>query len=172
MAEDNQPAAADETPSQQFALQRIFIKDVSFETPQGVDAFRRQWQPKINLELNTRHQKLDDNNYEVVLTVGVTAKQDDQTAFLVEVQQAGVFHVSGFEANQTTQILGTACPNVLFPYARETIDSLVIRGSFPPVMLAPVNFDALFQEAVRQAAERQQAQGGEAAPAAGEAGSH
>jgi len=143
-------------PTQNFALQRIYIKDVSFETPLGPDAFRKQWQPKVNLELNTRNAKLDDHNFEVVLTVGVTAKIEDNTAFLVEVQQAGIFQITGFEGQQLTQILGTTCPNVLFPYARETVDSMIVKGSFPPIMLAPVNFDALFREAMRQAAEKQQ----------------
>ena len=154
MADENVEGA---TPAQNFVLQRIYVKDLSFETPQGPDAFRQQWQPKINLELNTRNNKLDDTNFEVILTVGVTAKLDDNTAFLIEVQQAGIFQINGFEGSQLTQILGTTCPNVLFPYARETIDSLIVKGSFPPVMLAPVNFDVLFQEAMRQAAEKQAA---------------
>ena len=168
MAEDNQQAGAQqEGPQQQFALQRIYVKDLSFETPQGADVFRHQWKPKVNLELNTRNSKLEENAYEVVLTVGLTAKQDDATAFLVEVQQAGIFHIDGFEGPQLTQILGTTCPTVLFPYARETVDSLIVKGSFPPVMLAPVNFEALFQEAMRQAAEKQGAeQGGEGSTAA------
>lgn len=160
MADENEQASA---PAQNFALQRIYVKDLSFETPHGPEAFRKQWQPKINLELNTRNNKLDENNFEVVLTVGVTAKLDDNTAFLIEVQQAGIFQIAGFERQQLTQILGTACPNVLFPYARETIDTLVVKGSFPPIMLAPVNFDVLFQEAMRQAAEKQQAAQGDAA---------
>ncbi len=161
MADENLEAAA---PAQNFAVQRIYVKDVSFETPQGPDAFRQQWQPKINLELNTRNNKLDDTSFEVVLTVSVTAKLEDTTAFLIEVQQAGIFQVNGFEAQQLTQILGTTCPNVLFPYAREAIDSLIVKGSFPPVMLAPVNFDVLFQEAMRQAAEKQKAAQSDAVP--------
>lgn len=159
MAEENpQAQAAGQQGEQQFALQRIYVKDLSFETPQGPDAFRQQWKPKVQLELNTRNNRLDDTNFEVVLTVGVTTKQDDKTAFLVEVQQAGIFHIAGFEPAQLTQILGTTCPTVLFPYARETIDTMVTKGSFPAVMLAPVNFEVLFHEAMRQeAAKREEA---------------
>ena len=164
MAEE-QVGAQEQAAQQQFSLQRIYIKDVSFETPQGVEAFRQQWKPKINLELNSRNDKVSDDVYEVVLTLSITAQQDEQTAFLVEVQQAGIFSIGGFEGDQLRQVLGTVCPNVLFPYAREAVDSLVTRGSFPPLMLAPVNFDALYQQALQQA--QQQAEAGEAAPEGG-----
>lgn len=138
-------------PEQQFALQRIFIKDISFETPLGAKAFTQQWQPKIHMDINTQNTDLGDANHEVVLTLTVTAKQDEETAFLIEVQQAGIFLCKGIEGEALMQVLGAVCPNILFPYARETIDSLVMKGSFPPLMLAPVNFDALFQQARQQA---------------------
>jgi preprotein translocase subunit SecB len=147
MAEENQ-AAASGPEGQQFALQRIFIKDLSFEAPQGSKAFSQQWRPQVNLDLNTRNSKLDDDNYEVVLTLTVTAKQEDETAFLVEVQQGGIFLCKGLEGDQLHQVLGSLCPSILFPYARETIDSLVVKGSFPPLMIAPVNFEALYQQAL------------------------
>lgn len=143
--------------TQQFALQRIYVKDVSFETPQGHEVFRQAWKPRVNLEMNTRHNKIDEQNYEVVLTLSVTATQEDKTAFLAEVQQAGIFFMTGIPETQMRQVLGTVCPNVLFPYAREAIDSLAVRGSFPPLMLAPVNFDALFAQAMKQAQEKAQA---------------
>jgi preprotein translocase subunit SecB len=152
---DEQAAAGQA--QQQFALQRIYTKDLSFESPGTPHVFRQQWQPKMNVDLNTRTEKIDDEgNVEVTLTVTVTAKQEDTPAFLVEVQQAGIFMIRGFEGEDTRRILGTAAPNVLFPYARETIDSLVVRGGFPPLMLAPVNFDVLYQQALAQ----QQAQAG------------
>lgn len=151
-------AEANQQPTQQFALQRIYIKDVSFETPQGHEAFRQQFKPRINLEINTKQNKIDDTNYEVVLTLQVTATQDEKTAFLAEVQQAGIFAIAGIEGDQLRQILGTVCPNILFPYARECIDNLVTRGSFPPLMLAPVNFDALYQQALAQAQQKAQEQ--------------
>ncbi len=147
MAEENAAAASE---AQQFALQRIFIKDLSFEAPQGAAAFKQQWQPQVNLDLNTRNGQLDADNYEVVLTLTVTAKQGEDTAFLVEVQQGGVFLCKGLEGEQLHQVLGSLCPSILFPYARETIDSLVVKGSFPPLMIAPVNFEALYQQALVQ----------------------
>ncbi len=146
-----------EQAQQQFALQRIYIKDVSFETPQGHEVFRQQWKPRVNLEMNTKQTRIDDNNFEVVLTLSVTASLEEKTAFLAEVQQAGIFFVTGLPEQQLRQVLATVCPNILFPYAREAIDNLVVRGSFPPLMLAPVNFDALYQQALKQQQEQQQA---------------
>jgi len=150
MAEENSNA-----PQQQFALQRIYIKDLSFESPQGFKAFTREWKPAIKMDLNTRHEKIDDNNYEVVLTMTLTATQNDEVAFLIELQQAGVFLCKGIEGPQLGQVLGALCPGILFPYARETVDSLVIKGSFPALMLAPVNFDALYQQALAAQAQKQ-----------------
>lgn len=155
MAEEQQ-AASTEQPQQQFAMQRIYTKDLSFESPATPDIFRKQWQPAVNVDLNTKSSKVDDSgNFEVVLTVTVTAKMDDETAFLVEVQQAGVFLITGFEGEDLRRILGTAAPNILFPYARENIDSLCVKGGFPALMLAPVNFEALYQQALAQAAQQQ-----------------
>ncbi len=154
---------ADEQVQQQFAMQRIYTKDISFESPSTPAVFRQQWQPKINLDLNTSSNKLDDqNNFEVVLTITITAKIEEDTAFLVEVKQAGIFTIAGFGAEDLRRVLGTAAPNVLFPYARETIDGLCVKGGFPPMMLAPVNFEALYQRALEQA-QANQASGGEAA---------
>ena len=149
---------ADEQVQQQFAMQRIYTTDVSFESPATPDIFKKQWQPAINVDLNTKSDKIDDSgNFEVVLSVTITAKVDDETAFLVEVQQGGIFLISGIEGDDLRRVLGTAAPNILFPYARETIDNLCVKGGFPPIMLAPVNFDALYQQALAQSA----AQGGE-----------
>ena len=150
MAEE-QAAAQGEQPQQQFALQRIYTKDVSFESPGSPNIFRKQWQPKINVDLNTKSDAVDEQgNFEVVLTITLTAKVEEETAFLVEVQQAGIFMISGIEGENLRMVLGTAAPNILFPYARENIDALCVKGGFPPVMLAPVNFDALYQQAVAQ----------------------
>jgi preprotein translocase subunit SecB len=157
---------APQQPAQQFSLQRIYVKDLSFETPQGVEVFRQQWKPRVNLDMNTRQNRIDDQNWEVVLTLSVTASQDDKTAFIAEVQQGGIFSVVGVPEPQLRQVLATVCPTILFPYAREAIDSLVTRGSFPPLMLAPVNFDALYLQALKQAQEKAQAEGAAPAPAA------
>ena len=164
MAEE-QAASQQNQPQQQFAMQRIYSKDVSFESPATPSVFTKQWQPKINVDLNTKSNKIDDKgNYEVVLTITITAKVDDETAFLVEIQQAGIFLVSGFNDGDLARVLGTAAPTILFPYAREAIDALCIKGGFPPVMLAPVNFDALYQQALAQQAQN--------SPAEGEAAAH
>ena len=157
MAEEEQ-AASTEQPQQQFAMQRIYTKDLSFESPATPDIFRKQWQPAVNVDLNTKSNKVDDGgNYEVILTVTITAKMDDETAFLVEVQQAGIFLIAGFEGENLRRLLGTAAPNILFPYARENIDSLCVKGGFPALMLAPVNFEALYQQAVQQAQQQGEA---------------
>ena len=156
---------ADEQVQQQFAMQRIYTKDISFESPATPDVFKKQWQPAVNVDLNTKSDKIDDNgNFEVVLSVTITAKVDEETAFLVEVQQAGIFMIAGIEGEDLRRVLGTAAPNILFPYARESIDSLCVKGGFPPVMLAPVNFEALYQQALAQsAAQASEAAEGESA---------
>lgn len=164
MAEEQAPTtngsgeAASDAQQVQFAMQRIYIKDLSFEAPMGAQAFRKQWQPSINQELNTKASKIEDNLYEVVLTLTVTVKLEEETAFLVEVQQGGAFAIAGLEGQQLAQALNTACPQILFPYAREAIDSAVVKGSFPALMLPPVNFDALFAQAVAQAKQKSESE--------------
>ncbi|MEP5569761.1 MAG: protein-export chaperone SecB [Halioglobus sp.] len=151
---------ADEEVQQQFAMQRIYTKDISFESPATPDVFKKQWQPAVNVDLNTKSDKIDDTgNFEVVLSITITAKVDDETAFLVEVQQAGIFLITGIEGEDLRRVLGTAAPNILFPYARESIDSLCVKGGFPPIMLAPVNFDALYQQALAQSAAQAEEEG-------------
>lgn len=136
---------------QQFSVQRIYTKDLSFESPATPGVFRKQWQPKVNVDLNTKSNAIDaEGNFEVVLSITITAKIEEETAFLIEVQQAGIFFVKGFEAEDLRRVLGTAAPNVLFPYARETIDSLCVKGAFPAIMLSPVNFEAVYQQALAQ----------------------
>ncbi|MCB1705294.1 MAG: protein-export chaperone SecB [Halioglobus sp.] len=136
---------------QQFSVQRIYTKDLSFESPSTPAVFKKQWQPKVNVDLNTKSNPIDEEgNFEVVLSITITAKIEEETAFLVEVQQAGIFFVKGFADEDLRRILGTAAPNVLFPYARETIDSLCVKGAFPAIMLSPVNFEAVYQQALAQ----------------------
>ncbi|NCZ63690.1 MAG: protein-export chaperone SecB, partial [Cellvibrionales bacterium] len=111
----------------------------------------QSWQPSVNVDLNTKSSRVDDDgNHEVVLTLTVTAKMGEDTAFLVEVQQAGIFYVVGIDGEPLRQVLATVGPNILFPYARESIDALVVKGGFPPLMLSPVNFEALYRQAVAQ----------------------
>ncbi len=137
----------------QFALQRIYVKDISFESPGAPDVFQQQWKPQINMDLNTASNKVSESQYEVVVSLSITAKVEEKVAFIVEIQQAGIFHITGIEGPQLAQTLGAFCPNVLFPYAREAVDSLVNKGSFPSLMLAPVNFDAIFAEAMKRKQE-------------------
>ncbi|MNT15424.1 Protein-export protein SecB [compost metagenome] len=155
----NGAAAQNDQP--QFALQRIYVRDLSFEAPKSPEVFRQEWKPAISLDLNTRQKDLGGDFHEVVLTVSVTVKNGEDTAFIAEVQQAGIFLIKGLDAASMSHTLGAFCPNLLFPYAREALDSLVVRGSFPALMLAPVNFDALYAQEL----QRIQQQAAEAAPA-------
>ncbi len=148
--------ADEQQPSQQFGLQRIYVRDVSFEAPEGPNPFARQWQPKMNLDLNAKNSRMDADHFEVVLTLTLTAKHEEAAAYLVEVQQAGIFICKGIEDQQLHQVLGSLCPSILFPYARETIDSMVVKGGFPAVMLAPINFDVFYQQALERARQPQQ----------------
>jgi preprotein translocase subunit SecB len=135
---------------QQFGIQRIYIKDVSFESPQGAAVFGKTWKPAVQQEISSTTTAMNDDRYEVVLTITITGKLDDQVAFLVEVQQAGIFLMKGLNEEQVRQVAGANCPTILFPYAREVIDSLLSRGTLPALMLPPINFDALFQQAQAQ----------------------
>jgi preprotein translocase subunit SecB len=139
------------TPSPEFALERIYVKDLSFESPRAPDVFKEPWQPTIQLEINTRASNLGDERFEVVLTVTANAKSAaGQTSMIVEVQQAGAFRIRGVTDDRLRRVLATQCPGILFPYCREAIDGLVVKGGFPPLMLSPVNFDAMFDEAVKR----------------------
>ncbi|ORM74556.1 protein-export chaperone SecB [Pantoea wallisii] len=141
------------TNEMQFQIQRVYTKDVSFEAPNAPQVFQKEWEPEVKLDLDTASSQLADEVYEVVLRVTVTATVGEETAFLCEVQQAGIFTISGIEGTQMAHCLGAYCPNILFPYARECITSLVSRGTFPQLNLAPVNFDALFMNYLQQQGE-------------------
>ncbi len=150
MTEHNNNAAAAQEPTSQFSLQRIYVKDLSFEAPKSPEVFREEWNPNIELDLNTRQRALEGDFHEVVLTITVTVKTGEEVAFIAEVQQAGIFLVQGLDDASQGHALGAFCPSILFPYARETLDSLVVRGSFPALMLAPVNFDALYAQELQR----------------------
>lgn len=137
--------------SQQFGIQRIYVKDLSFEAPNSPELFKLQeWRPEISLDLQTQTNVVEPQTHEVVLTITVTAKVGEKTAFLVEVKQAGIFTLGGFPENDLRHMLGSFCPNILFPYAREAISNLIDRGGFPHIYLAPVNFEALYQQHLEQ----------------------
>jgi len=142
MSENN--SAAPEGP--QFILQRVYTKDVSFETPNAPAIFTEKWEPEVNIDLNSTGNKLADDIYEVVLAVTVTAKLGDKTAYLAEVHQAGIFTLSGFNEQDLGSMIHTYCPNLLFPYVREVVSDLVNKGSFPQMLLQPINFDALYAQ--------------------------
>lgn len=162
MAEENQvPSENDEKQGTgkgqvQFGLQRVYLKDLSFESPQGVGAFKQKnWNPKINQDLNTAVNKVSDDLFEVILKITVNVEDEGKTVFLVEVQQAGLFGIGGtLEPKQLAHLLNTRCPEMIFPYARETVDSCAVKGGFPAIMLPPVNFDYLFMQAVQRAAQQ------------------
>jgi len=137
---------------QVFAIQKIFVKDISFESPNAPNIFlEKDWQPNVNLNLQSSSSLLDEEVYEVILSITVTAKLNEETtAYLAEVQYAGIFNLKNFADEDKTYMLGSYCPNLLFPYIREAISDVVAKGGFPQLLLAPVNFDALLQQKLEQ----------------------
>jgi preprotein translocase subunit SecB len=134
-----------------FSIQKIYVKDVSFESPTSPEAFGfKQWEPKIELNINNAHTRLNEQMYEAILTVTATVKQEDKVAFLIEVQQAGIFAITGFSDQDLGYLIGSQCMNILLPYAREAVSDMTTRGGFPPLILAPVNFDALYQQHLKE----------------------
>lgn len=165
MAEEQNPVAATEEkqPQAQFQLQKLYVKDVSFEIPNAPQIFQDDGQVEIKLNLAQKVENLDEGVHEVVLTVTVTASLDDKTAYLAEVQQAGIFYVTGLNEQGQHAALNTLCPHTLFPYARRIITDLVADGGFPPLVLQPINFDQIYaqrmQEAKASAADEMEVQG-------------
>lgn len=148
MSDDD--AAAGQQEKKQLLLQRIYLKDASLEAPEPPDAFAGQWRPEIKVDLDTQVSQAAEDRYQVVLRVTVTAKVEQRTAFLVEVDQAGTFVVRGLSEQELGPVLGSYCPNTLFPFAREAVADLVARAGFPQLLLSPVNFDALYVQRLRQ----------------------
>ena len=163
-------AENEQTPEKQLAIQKIYIKDFSFESPNTPHIFgQADWSPKTDLNLRSSHTAGSEDNHEVVLTITVEAKEDDKTVFLIELHQAGLFHVSGYSAEEFKAIVGSFCPNILFPYARETIASIISKGGFPEFVLQPINFDALYAQGIAQAKARTES---DAAAGNGEGSTH
>lgn len=148
MPEENNPVLPEA--DTEFSILRIYLKDASFEVPGAPQIFTEDWKPEINLQLNTEASALDAEIYEVVLNVTVTAKQGDKTGFLAEVQQAGIFSLKGYDEAQKGPMLGAYCPTTLYPFVREVISDLVVKGGFPQLLLAPINFDALYTQNIDQ----------------------
>ncbi|WP_395794614.1 protein-export chaperone SecB [Aquimonas sp.] len=157
MSEENQSAANGAAPDQaqaQLVLQKIYVKDASFEAPSAPQIFQEEMSPQLQLNMNQKVTGLAQDVYEVVLTLTLTCTAGDKTAYLVEAQQAGVFTISGFDARNLDAVLGTYCPNTLFPYARQLISDLIQAGGFPPYFLQPINFDQLYADTLRRRAEQ------------------
>ena len=149
---DSQPQAAPEAATAQFSIERIYIKDLSLENPGAPQSFQMSAAPQVEIGLRTRAEAVAQDTYECVLTITVTARAGDKTVFLVEAAQAGVFVIRGVPAQQLQPVLAVHCPAVLFPYARETVASATMHAGFPPVHIAPINFEALYQQQLAQAA--------------------
>jgi preprotein translocase subunit SecB len=140
-----------------FSIDKIYVKDLSLEVPNAPEVFMDPAQPQLEVQLSSSGERIGTNElYEVVVTLTVTAKAGDKTIFLVEAAQAGIFTISGVPAADMDPVLGIACPNILFPYARETVASIINRAGFPAVNLAPVNFEAIYAQRLQE----QQAQSG------------
>ncbi|SDX15436.1 protein-export chaperone SecB [Thiocapsa roseopersicina] len=150
-AQSNDPRTQSE---RQFSVQRVYVKDASFESPNAPDIFRGEWKPTHELNVSTKVNRIQDDLFEVVLSVTVSAQLGDKTAFIVEVQQAGIFGIAGFAEQEMGAMVGAYCPNLLFPYAREVVSDLVSKGSFPQLVLQHVNFDALFAQHQQEAMQR------------------
>jgi len=150
----NGAAAPTQVAGPQFTVEKIYVKDVSFEVPGAPQIFSETTQPQLQMNLNQRVQRVADNAFEVVLGVTLTCTAADKTAYLAEVQQAGIFGLNGFDESTLDAMLGTHCPNILYPYVRQTIGDLIQAGGFPPFLLQPINFDALYAEGLRQRAAK------------------
>jgi preprotein translocase subunit SecB len=144
MAEENNKV------EKQFAIQKIYTKDMSFETPNSPKIFTEKWEPSVEFNLSTNVLTLEAPLYEVALTITITVKCGATIAYLVEIIQAGIFTLSGFSDQELGPMIGSFCPNILFPYAREAVSDLVAKGGFPQLLLAPVNFDALYAQHLQQ----------------------
>ncbi|MSQ67961.1 MAG: protein-export chaperone SecB [Gammaproteobacteria bacterium] len=160
MATNDEPTPTGQPASGQLGIQKIYLKDLSFEAPNAPQIFTEQLTPSLDVQFGNAASLLAENVHEVVLTVTCTVKQDARTVYLVEVQQAGIFNISGFGEQQLPAILASACPNILFPFAREAISEVVSKGGFPQLLLAPVNFDAVYAQEMqrRRAAPPSEAQ--------------
>ena len=144
-------------PEPNMGIERIYLRDMSFESPHAPEVFAADWRPQVEIDIQTRAHRLDDERFETVLTLTLEARLDENAVLVVELQQAGIFRLRGMDEATRRRVLAVTCPAVLFPYARETIDTLATKGTFPPFTLAPMNFDSLFAEAER----RREAESGE-----------
>jgi preprotein translocase subunit SecB len=143
-----------DTQQAQFSIEKIYVKDLSLEVPNAPQVFLQRDQPEVQVQLHTEGSGVDEGVFQCLLTVTVTAKLGDKTMFLVEAAQGGIFQIRNVPQQDLEPILSIACPNILFPYVRETISDTINRAGFPPVLLAPVNFEALYQQRLEQVAQQ------------------
>ena len=155
--DDNKAAAEEQTQQAGFSIEKIYLKDASLEIPNAPQIFADRSQLQVGIELSNFAQQLEENVFEVAIKVTVTSKIEDKTVFLVEVTQAGIFQIRGVPEENLEMIVGITCPNILFPYARESVSDLVVRAGFQPVLLNPINFEALFAQQKQQQAEAAEA---------------
>ena len=162
MTEEQAPAEAassnEDQPERHFAIHKIYVKDISLECPNSPDVFIGEWKPKVDFNLNSVATELTDSNHEVVLKATVTVESAGKVAYLVEVQQAGIFHLSGYTEVEAEQWNATYCANILFPYLREAVSDFVTRAGFPQLLLSPINFEAAYAEQKAEAAGQAAAQ--------------
>ena len=157
MTEENDSqagAASDEISQGQFGIQKIYVKDISFEVPDSPMVFQQEWSPSVNMDIANSATRMSDDLFEAVLSVTITVTSDEKTMYLVEAQQAGIFQISGLPDDALNKILSISCPNILFPFVRELISDIVMRGGFPQLLLSPVNFEALYAQKMQQEAEQ------------------
>lgn len=147
MAENEETSQDASQVERVVGVQKIYIKDASIEVPEGPEIFTEEYNPEVNVELNTQIQTLSETSHQITLMVTVTAKQEKRTAYIVEVQQAGVFQIDGFpDDGERGHVLGAYCPSILFPYVRESVGDMIQRAGFPPFLLQPVNFDLIYAQ--------------------------
>lgn len=151
--------AEDKPAEKKISIQKIYLKDFSFESPQTPQVFTEgKWEPKTNLNLRSTHSAGKDELHEIVLTITIETKHQDRTVFLIELQQAGLFYIAGYEQEELSMVVGSFCPNLLYPYARAAVSSIVSKGGFPELLLQPINFDALYAQARAEARNRVETQ--------------
>ena len=155
MSEETANGAATEATGPVFTVEKIYVKDVSFEVPGAPAVFNEQTQPQLQMNLQQAVQRLNESAYEVVLGINLTCAIGEKTIYVAEVKQAGVFGLAGFDAATLDGMLGVHCPNVLYPYARQLVSDLIQAGGFPPFFLQPINFESLYAEGLRQRAAQQ-----------------
>ena len=156
--ENQQPAATGSNTRGQFEIQKIYVKNISLESPNSPQVFREKWKPSVHMDIANSADELGDNLYEVTLSITVTVSHEEKTIYLVEVQQAGIFLMADFPREIIGRMVATVCPNIMFPFVREVVSDLVTRAGFPQLLLAPVNFDALYLQHQQKAAAEKEKQ--------------